>query len=833
MPQITKTVDKTSVSGSEDFIYTIDAAYSGLTTPAQEGKIIEFFPSKITYILPPEGSQIQSITETPVEGGTQVSFHLGSVNSGTSLSFTIACQFGPGRVENDSFTNSAELVADDVVVAQGTAPTVELTLNEWYRLTKSAEDYYVHAGDEIIYTLSLINHEDPGFTITDVVITDTLPPELTPVTTYTPVGNDIPSTEYSDPTANGLTGSWNDNTLTFHLPKYNGFIYKITYKVKVSEDLTPGQICKNTATWTMNGSIRNDATGVISIYDPDDAGFYLMKSGARTTTIGAPMDYELYNSNHGNVTLPNYELEDVIPSEVSITGFRLQASTGLDDYSIYMALESDPNVYIPIATNIANGSYPYTDLTPFIPPDDRLEKIKLTAQNLFVYNSEHYLYLHGVCNSTAIVGGSFTNTAVATSGSITYTSKLETLVNGASELNMKKEFVPVQPAYYPLEEFSVILTGSTRITIAIDPILADLMPTGLRYVEDSEYFLYAQESNGIIYDSRDPDFPVPMPTRELIENFADTGNTLIRWSFSDFILPTGCSLKIMFKAFVEINPPSSFINKSYMGMPGDQVYYAPNQIVDTMDIDGDGFTDSDVIAYTELDGIILTTSEFSLKKLVKGQNDLEYSSSGITTQGGTIDYRLQITNNQTINLTDLEIIDILPYIGDTGVMLTYQERGSQFHVYATSMITAQIINIIGDPVDPNPDIVIEYSTSNDPKRFDNLGDSIGTGDWSLTPPSDITTLRSIKVTTGPEVILQPYDRLIIDFRTKAPADTPIEKIAYNSYAVRANKVTSSGTEPLLPTEPNKVEVTIIENASGTIGGFVWIDTNKNGLYDQG
>ena len=186
-----------------------------------------------------------------------------------------------------------------------------------------------------------------------------------------------------------------------------------------------------------------------------------------------------------------------------------------------------------------------------------------------------------------------------------------------------------------------------------------------------------------------------------------------------------------------------------------------------------------------------------------------------------------------MDLKDIEIVDILPHIGDTGVILLNQQRGSQFNMYATSIVTAEIINVIGDPVDPNPDITIEYSTSNDPIRFDQLGNSIGTGIWSLNPPENIINLRSIKITTRANVILKPYDRLIINFSNKVPVGVSLNQIAYNSFAVRANKIVGQTTEPLLATEPNKVAVKIVGNTGGSIGDFVWEDLNENGIYDPG
>ena len=228
----------------------------------------------------------------------------------------------------------------------------------------------------------------------------------------------------------------------------------------------------------------------------------------------------------------------------------------------------------------------------------------------------------------------------------------------------------------------------------------------------------------------------------------------------------------------------------------------------------------------------MTTSEFSLKKLVKGQNDLDYYSAGKTVQGGAVDYALTVTNNQDVNLKNIEMVDILPYVGDKGVILTNQDRGTQFNVYATGAVEAEIINLIGDPVDPNPEITIEYSTSNDPVRFDQLGNVIGTGIWLPLPPDDITTLRSIKITTGANVELKPYERLIVYIKAKAPVGVSLSQIAYNSYAVRANKIMGDTTEPMLPTEPNKVSVQVENTNLGSIGQFVWDDINGDGIWQS-
>ena len=157
MPQVTKNVNKTEVTNSEIFIYTYNISFSGLTEPATNAMLKDFFPSKIKYELPPTGSLIKNIIETPVVGGTEVQFDFGHVAPGTSIQFTLASEFGVGRVQNDSFTNVADLYIDGVKNVTGTAPTVNLTLTGVFRLRKQISPDRVEAGTTVNVYLYLEN----------------------------------------------------------------------------------------------------------------------------------------------------------------------------------------------------------------------------------------------------------------------------------------------------------------------------------------------------------------------------------------------------------------------------------------------------------------------------------------------------------------------------------------------------------------------------------------------------------------------------------------------------------------------------------------------------
>ena len=836
MASINKRVDKTLVNGSEIFIYTIDVSYSGLTEPAQNGKLVDFFPSKILYQLPQPGGQLVSITETPASGGTNVEFNFGSVNAGTSLSFTVACEFGPGRVDNDSFTNTADLYADNTIVAAGSAPTVNLKLDENFVLLKLPDiNRPVLPGQLITFRLILQNNDDPGTKINDIVIRDVLPPQLIPDTTFTPIGTDKGYLGYQDPAYDGRTGSWTGSTLNFTLPSYKGGRYEITFKAKVAENVTPGETITNTATWTVDGTAREDAKSTFRVFK-EKATVFLKKGAPRYAQLGKPIQYSISTSNTGTVPLTNYVLTDTLPPEVDITKISLLSSTTvISSYDLYVETSELPGTYKTVAANLSGNSGVY-DLTPFIPAGNRVLSVQAVFSSMTTLNTGTTMYLYGIVNNTATANQVIVNTAKMTAqssiGNVSSTSNASTTLNGKSLLKVSKGLIPQQNAYYPLNEFMIRLTAPANNGNIVDPTFCDLLPLGLDYTPGHDYFVLFDALQNVTYDSRQPGFPISLPTTEIIKNYQETGRTLVLFKFHDFTLLYKNNLSVYFGVLVTLNPPNTFVNIGYLGNPGDNTQVENIPYTDTLDLDGDSIVNEQIAQSAHVSGTILTTSEFSLEKWVKGNLATEFSKASTATEGGGIVYKLYVTNNQDMDLKNIEIVDILPYVGDTGVILNTTPRGSQFNVYATAGVTAEIINILGNPVEPTPIIKIEYSTSKDPVRFDETGTgTIGSGTWSSTPPSDITALAAVRITTDPSVVLKPYERLIVTIQAKAPVAVAQGKLAYNSYAVRADKISGGVTSKMNPAEPNKVSVQIRNTTQGSIGNFVWLDLNGDGRHD--
>ena len=182
-----------------------------------------------------------------------------------------------------------------------------------------------------------------------------------------------------------------------------------------------------------------------------------------------------------------------------------------------------------------------------------------------------------------------------------------------------------------------------------------------------------------------------------------------------------------------------------------------------------------------------------------------------------------ITNTGNVTATNLVVYDILPFVGDTGVVDT-SNRGSAWR----PNLQAPIVYTGSLPV------TISYSQQQDPCRPELLekGPVGCVNDWSETPPDDITTVQSIRVefcnSSGDCAVLAPPsdgiegDSLEFTWHMVAPNDAPAKEVAWNSFGYTAE---GAGGRKLLPSEPIRVGIQLkYDTTPGvSIGDYVWLD----------
>ncbi|MGL5244746.1 MAG: SdrD B-like domain-containing protein, partial [Sarcina sp.] len=182
----------------------------------------------------------------------------------------------------------------------------------------------------------------------------------------------------------------------------------------------------------------------------------------------------------------------------------------------------------------------------------------------------------------------------------------------------------------------------------------------------------------------------------------------------------------------------------------------------------------------------------------------------------------------------LELIDILPYIGDADILNNNISRNSEFKIYIISQIKFKFSTSFSEEI---KNFKIEYSKSTDPTHFNSEGKEIGkVNDWSTNLPTPITDIRSFKITIKEKIF--PQQKLILSLNCVIPLAIPLDKVAWNSYVLKVNYINpydNTTIKNLLPVETQKAGVKVKSIAINklSIGNFVWHDLNGNGIRESG
>lgn len=204
---------------------------------------------------------------------------------------------------------------------------------------------------------------------------------------------------------------------------------------------------------------------------------------------------------------------------------------------------------------------------------------------------------------------------------------------------------------------------------------------------------------------------------------------------------------------------------------------------------------------------------FSTKKALS-VDGIEYVSNCDLGLGSEVYYKISLIwseyNASTSQAINIEYVDILPYVGDTGVLLYDQERLSEYEIGLSSKeVKAEILSGKTGEVKETTAFKVEYSSSVNPIRFNGYGEYVvGDGEWDN--PENIEDIKALKITTDDTLFLDSSDTLSIIFKCKTPNKGVKGDTAYNSFALKlcVYDTVTGETTTMLPTEPPKVGVTL-------------------------
>lgn len=203
---------------------------------------------------------------------------------------------------------------------------------------------------------------------------------------------------------------------------------------------------------------------------------------------------------------------------------------------------------------------------------------------------------------------------------------------------------------------------------------------------------------------------------------------------------------------------------------------------------------------------------FSTKKQLS-VDGIDYTSSCNLGLESEFYYKISLTSSEynasNYLATNMVFVDILPYIGDTGVVLNTTARLSEYEIaLASGDFIGEVTSGKTGEVTQTTAFKVEYSSGYNPIRFDSSGNEIGEDEWDN--PKNIDEVRAIKVTTDETFFLGSSDTLSIIFKAKTPLLGTNDEVAYNSFGLSLYLYDSetADSHSMLPTEPTKVGVTL-------------------------
>ena len=348
-----------------------------------------------------------------------------------------------------------------------------------------------------------------------------------------------------------------------------------------------------------------------------------------------------------------------------------------------------------------------------------------------------------------------------------------------------------------------VTANNTSTVVDSQPVISDLLPCGMTYVEGSVTGGPAGKDKTVtVRDVTD----ATGCTRQLVQvtwpGYQTKGGTTIQ--LRGKVGPSMSSGTHKNEAYISAAEPEYALTSKKTTI----CFYGSTD--DTYDVNGDGSTADQVCPVSST----FTVSEQAgadvvLESLgsVEGSTYKKYTDGvSMIRQGEDGQYRITPTNSGNADLSDMTVYGILPHVGDTSV-----QGGASRNSEWEPTITGPIQVGTGSGIDPSQ-VTIEYSTSFNPCRGEviNQGDTMAASpagcdnNWTATPASwsDVKSYRIY--INGKATPIKAGASIPLIVPIKAPNNAT--GIAYESVAIAATQ--ASNNRAILPTEPIKVALVV-------------------------
>ncbi len=835
----------------QTFGYRLTYNCSNTSGPCLNAEVDDLLPAVVSFVSTVPASPTGDVAAINVtnnfmgSGRTRVQFVLNSpLTAGNSGDLLINVQFPNGTTPNGTVaTNTADGINLGATPGTFTTPPVNVTAVASLQasLSKSLTTSPANLDMPESYRLRISVPNSPGaLELTSIgPVIDTLPAGT--------VFNSASPAADCEPGCDGTTPATVTWTSPCSVPLGPGGNCDIQVNVTFpSATFTSGASVTNsfTATGTPLGGAPQSlgigtTTHTVTTFVPSaTAGLSKGINGGSPNppTLNQTFSYDLNPSNSGNVPLDTMVVIDTLPVSLQLASVTTGAYNNLAPFAAGVGVQVSYEKNTALGTFTLWGSSPNTTTnTTLTAPPPGLGAGEYVTRVRWQYGQAAV----GMSASTRpLVTGQIVNpdnagnpvafgTTVQNCAALTavYTAgPTNVSQNSCNTFTVSGPFVQLNPAKENLSgggPFNPGQTVSWRLRVrsapqSSDPAPlagltgADLLPVDLIFVSWA-------------FDDQGTGLPAPQVFQQ-IPNYAGTGRTLLRWQWNAGSGSLGVNQQVWINVTTTIRSGATFgplSNTFDLGSdnPGLGQRCSGSSQTDALDLDGDGNT-TETLCTSSGTINVAPIAQLVSNKQVQGVCDgggFSGTSSG-TLVGGKVDYQLQVQNVGSVPMQNLVLIDILPFVGDTGVRDT-SPRGSQWQP------------LLAAPILPPPGTVLSYSTSGNPCRGEVGGPTTACDppNWTTVPPTPITAARSFKVEFGSRVV-GPFDTVKFVFHLTAPGNVAPATTAFNSFAYQADRGDGLGS---LAAEPQKVGVALGSCDAASLGDFVWADVNSNGIQDDG
>ena len=836
------------------FGYRLTYNCSSTSGPCLGAQVIDLLPAAVQQISTVPASptgDVAAINITPNFGGsgrTRVQFVLvNPLPAGNSGDLLINVRFPNGSTPDGTIaTNTADGINLETTPGTVTTPPVQVTAVATVDviLAKTLQSAPANLDLPETYRLrTTVNNNNGDLSLTAIgPIVDTLPPGTvfngaTPAADCQPgcVGTTPATLTWTSPCTVPLTPGNNCDifvNVTFPSATFpsgsnvtNSFVVDATPLGQPPQSFGPGII-----------------THPVTTFVPAPGASFTKNMASGTPnppTLNQTYSYDINVGNNGNVPLDNIVIIDTLPVELQVLSVTTGAYSGLGDFA------AGEGVRVSYEKNTSPGVFTLWGSSPNVATSTTLTTPPPglgAGEYLTRIRWEYGQAQPGMSSSTRpLVTGRLINPDNA-GGPVAFGDSVQNCAsfsavfaagptpvnrNDCETFNVSGPFAQLNPAKDNLAGAGPFNPGQAigwrlRVRSAAqssDPlplehiVVTDLLPVDLTFASWT-------------FDAQGTGLPAPQ-VFDQIPNFAGTGRTLLRWRWNAGSGNLGVNQQVWINITTSVRNGvatgtlTNTVNMEH-DSPGLGQRCSGSSTADVLDLDADGNT-AELLCTANGTANIAGIAQLISSKLVQSVCDSGFAggpSGGETLAGAEVLYELRVQNVGSVPMQNFVLIDILPFVGDTGVRDT-NPRGSSWQIDLVA------------PIDPPPGTAVFYSTSGNPCRGEVGGPTTGCDapNWSTAPPDPISSVRSFKIEFGARVIA-PFDFLQFSLPLHAPALVPgAGAAAFNSFAYQASRADGLGN---LAAEPQKVGTVLGTCAvPASLGNYVWVDSNGNGVQDDG